>query len=64
MDIEKLSFQIPEVLAKEFASELRIVIKHPWVIGIPVPERLLKAEVFKDVIKDCEIIITPKQFSK
>jgi|GEM_PF-1929489 len=68
MDIEKvtlvgkekeISFLIPEVLIKEFAKELRVVIRHPWIVGIPVPERL-KPEVLRG-LKDFDIIITPKQ---
>lgn len=59
---EEISFQIPEVLIKEFAKELRVVIKHPWIIGIPVPERL-RPEVLKG-LKDFDIMITPKQFRK
>ena len=61
MDIERreVSFQIPEPLVKEFAKELRIVIRHPWIIGIPIPERL-RPDVLKD-LRDMDVIITPKQ---
>lgn len=59
---EELSFQIPEVLIKEFAKELRVVIRHPWIVGIPVPERL-RPEVLKG-LKDFDIMITPRQFQR
>ena len=57
-----LEFRIPPDLIKEFGAELRVVIRHPWVIGIPVIERLLKPEVLKAIGKDFEVVITPKQF--
>ena len=57
---EELSFQIPEVLFKEFAKDLRIVIRHPWIAGIPVPERL-RPDVLRG-LKDFDIMITPKKF--
>ena len=59
---EEISFQIPEVLIKEFAKELRVVIRHPWIVGIPVPERL-RPEVIKG-LKDFDVMITPKQFQR
>lgn len=61
---EELSFHIPEELAKEFGRELRVVIRHPWIIGIPVPERLLKPEVLKGLLGEFDVMVTPKQFQK
>lgn len=58
----EVSFAIPEVLAKEFAKDLRVVIRHPWIVGIPVPERLCP-EVFKNR-DDFEILITPYQATR
>jgi hypothetical protein len=58
----EISFRIPEELVKEFGKDLRVVIRHPWIIGIPVPERLLKAEVFKDLLRNFDVVLTPKQF--
>jgi len=57
---EEISFRIPEELVREFGKELRVVIRHPWIVGIPVPERLLKLEALKRVLKDFDIMITPK----
>lgn len=56
-----ISFQIPPDLLDEFKNELRVVIRHPWVIGIPVPEILLKTELFKKFLKDFDFIMIPKQ---
>lgn len=57
---EEISFVIPEAIVKEFSKELRVVVRYPWVIGIPVPERL-RPEALKG-LKEFDIIITPKQF--
>ncbi|MCL4537306.1 MAG: hypothetical protein M1610_06930 [Nitrospirae bacterium] len=61
---EEISFRIPEELVKEFGKDLRVVIRHPWVVGIPVPERLLKLEALKGLLKDFDVVITPKQLKK
>jgi hypothetical protein len=59
---EGISFRIPEELIKEFGRDLRIVIRNPWVVGIPIPERL-RPELLKG-LKDFDVIITPKQLLK
>jgi hypothetical protein len=33
--------EIPVTLFREFEKEARVIIRHPWCIGIPVPELLL-----------------------
>ncbi len=33
--------EIPPKLLAEFQDEVRIVVRHPWPIGIPVPDRML-----------------------
>lgn len=53
--------RIPESLAKEFGKDLRIVVRHPWVTGIPVPERFLTKELRAAMGKDFELIMTVKQ---
>ncbi len=71
MDVEKMpllgpgdeiSFQIPEALQKEFAKELRVVIRHPWIVGIPIPERL-RPEVLKG-LKDFDVLVVPRQIER
>lgn len=60
-----VSFKIPVKLLREFESEARIVIRHPWVVGIPVPEVLLKKlgqtpEVYRELIKTFEVMLIPR----
>ncbi len=54
----EISFLIPKELIKEFRDDIRVVIRHPWVVGIPIPERL-KPDVLKG-IRDFDVIVTPK----
>jgi hypothetical protein len=56
----KIPIQIPQEYVREFQKELRIVIKHPWIIGIPVPERLLRPEILEKLGKDFDVMLTPK----
>lgn len=58
---QQVSFRIPEDLAKEFGRELRVVVRHPWTVGIPVLERLLRAEVLRKVLEDFDVILIPKE---
>ncbi len=51
--------RIPPDLVKEFKDELRIVIRHPWIIGIPIPERLLSKELRDIVGKGMTILAAP-----
>jgi hypothetical protein len=40
-----VSVEIPPKLLAEFRNEVRIVVRHPWPIGIPVPDRMLRREL-------------------
>lgn len=51
--------EIPARLLREFERDVRVVIRHPWLIGIPVPERLLKREILKK-FKGFEVMLVPK----
>jgi hypothetical protein len=58
-------FEIPVKLLQEFQKEPRIVIRHPWVIGIPVPEAFLKKFVqnpkaYQDLMKKFDIMLVPR----
>jgi len=60
-----VSVEIPVKLLQEFEKEARIVIRHPWVIGTPVPEVLLKRlmkkpDVYKELMEKFEIMLIPK----
>ncbi len=52
--------RIPDYLAKEFGADLRVVIRHPWVTGIPVPERLIPRDLRAVIGKEFEVILTPR----
>lgn len=39
------SFDIPPKLLAEFKKDIRVVIRHPWIVGIPVPIEMLKPEL-------------------
>ncbi len=54
-----VEFTIPPALLEAFGREVRIVVRHPWVIGIPVPERLLTPELKNALGKDFQFIVTP-----
>ncbi len=57
----EITIRIPEDLSREFGKELRVVIRHPWLVGIPIPERLLKPEVLKALSKEFDVVAAPKQ---
>jgi len=55
-----IPIEIPDEMVKEFRDELRIVVKHPWVVGIPVPERLLKPDLIRRLRGNFEVVLTPQ----
>jgi len=57
---EEFSIRIPVDLLKEFKTDVRIVIRHPWCIGIPVPEALLKPELLEK-FREFDIMLIPKR---
>lgn len=46
---ENIQFRVPTELLREFKAEPRIVIRHPWVIGIPAPELFLKEDILHKI---------------
>ena len=56
---KEVSFQIPAELAKEFAEDLRVVIRDPGIMGIIVPDKFLH-----DKLKGLEVVITPNKFNR
>lgn len=54
-----VSIEIPVDLLQEFKMDARIIIRHPWVVGIPVPDRLFEAGALKKY-KDFELMLVPK----
>lgn len=59
---QEINIPIPEDLLHEFGNELRVVIKHPWWVGIPVIDRL-RPDILKG-LRDVEVILVPKQTAR
>ena len=57
---QEFEFAIPVELLQHFKAEVRIVIRQPWVIGIPAPELLLNREVL-DKLRGYDVMLVPKQ---
>ena len=59
---QPVTIEIPPGLVKEFGKEARIVVRYPWPVGIPVPDRMLRAELIEGLKgTDLEVMIVPKQ---
>jgi hypothetical protein len=57
----RMDFAIPVDLLREFEKTPRIVIRHPWIIGIPVPEILIKHDLLEKVeAAGYEVMLIPK----
>jgi len=57
---------IPIGLLKEFEKEARIIVRHPYIIGIPVPMLLLEKfrkdpRVFKNLTEKFDLMLVPRQ---
>ncbi len=53
--------KIPVELLAKYKVEPRFVIRHPWIIGIPVPEFLLDAKL-REALKEAnmDVFMTPR----
>ena len=57
-----LDFKIPVELVREFELDARMVIRYPWVIGIPAPEMFVKAEMLEQVRRaGFEMMLVPRE---
>ncbi len=59
------SIEIPVRFLREFEKDARIVIRHPYIVGIPVPMFLLKKlqkdpAAFRRLTDEFEIMLIPK----
>ena len=57
--------EIPVKLLREFEEEARVVIRHPWVVGLPLPEIMLRKLLkdpndFKDLTEKFDIMLIPR----
>ena len=60
-----VSVEIPIEFLEEFREDARIVIRHPWVVGLPVPELLLKKlienpESYRKLTEKFEVMLIPR----
>lgn len=62
--IEPMDLTIPKDLLDHFEKEIRIVVRFPWIIGIPVPIYLLKQFEVLSNIEDYEVMLVPKQLGR
>ncbi|MBK8985693.1 MAG: hypothetical protein IPM39_06370 [Chloroflexi bacterium] len=60
----EFTFTIPADLLKEFKNEVRIVIRHPWVIGIPAPDFLFKDPSMLARLEQFEVMLVPKDMRR
>jgi len=58
-----LSIDIPAKLLAEFKEQPRFVLRHPWIVGIPVPWKMLVNEDFANKIKEAglEVMLVPRE---
>ena len=57
---ETFDFQIPVEVLQQFKTDIRIIIKYPGLIGIPIPDVLLNRDILANV-RDMEPMLVPRQ---
>jgi hypothetical protein len=55
-----MTVDIPKDLLQEFQEDLRFIVKYPWPIGIPVPDRMLDPKILGR-LKDFDVMLVPRQ---
>ena len=58
---EKVSIPIPKELVAQFRTDAHVVLRHPWIIGIPVPWKMLADPRLATKLKGAgyEVMIVP-----
>ena len=64
MAINDVAIKIPADLLKEFKRDIRVVVRWPWLIGIPIPEALLKPEIIKQFSEEYDVMLVPKNLQQ
>lgn len=64
MAINDVAIKIPVDLLKEFKRDVRVVVRWPWLIGIPIPEALLKPEIIKQFSEEYDVMLVPKNLQQ
>lgn len=62
--INDVAIKIPVDLLKEFKRDIRVVVRWPWLIGIPIPEVLLKPEILQQFKEEYDIMLVPKNMKQ
>jgi len=64
MELSNIAIKIPVDLLKEFKRDVRIVVRWPWLIGIPIPEALLKPEIINQFREEYDVMLVPKNMQQ
>lgn len=56
-----LTFAIPVELFREFRTDIRVVVKFPWIVGIPAPDHLFQNPEILERLEAFEIMLVPKE---
>ncbi len=62
--IRDVAIKIPADLLKEFKRDIRVVVRWPWLIGIPIPEVLLKPEILQQFKEEFDVMLVPKNMQQ
>lgn len=62
--MKDIAIKIPVDLVKEFKRDVRVVVRWPWLIGIPIPEALLKPEILQQFREEYDIMLVPKNMNQ
>ncbi|MDG6222592.1 MAG: hypothetical protein IAX21_00805 [Candidatus Bathyarchaeota archaeon] len=62
--INDIAIKIPVDLMKEFKKDIRVVVRWPWLIGIPIPEALLRPELIKQFSEEYDVMLVPKDIKQ
>jgi hypothetical protein len=62
--MKDVAIKIPADLIKEFKRDIRVVVRWPWLIGIPIPEALLKPEILQQFREEYDIMLVPKNLNQ
>ncbi len=57
---ELVTFAIPVDLLRQFKQDVRVVVKFPGLIGIPLPDIFLNPDVLSSV-REFEPMLVPRQ---
>jgi hypothetical protein len=59
---ETLTFTIPVDLVKQFQKDVRVIIKFPGLIGVPIPDIFLNKDILnREALREFEPMLVPRQ---